>query len=76
MTLFNFRANADRIIISGGHIMRAKGEKRNTCRTEMTVKGRKVTLHFTEEPNPDVAMQVKRLLLGTCLLSTERQNAE
>lgn len=56
--------------------MRAKGEKRNTCRTEMTVKGRKVTLHFTEEANPDVAMQVKRLLLGTCLLSTERQNGE
>jgi len=57
-------------------MMGAMDEKRNACRMEMTVKGRKVTLHFTEEPNPDVAMQVKRLLLGTCLLSTERQNAE
>ncbi len=57
-------------------MMGAMDEKRNACRMEMTVKGRKVTLQFTEEPNPDVAMQVKRLLLGTCLLSAERQNAE
>lgn len=52
--------------------------KKMVCsrKMETTIKGRKVTLHFTDEPNPDVAMQVKRLLLGTCLLSDERQTTK
>lgn len=46
-------------------------ERKTHNRMEMTVKGRKVTLHFTEEPNPDVAMQVKQVLLSTCLLAAD-----
>lgn len=46
-------------------------EKRNTCRMEITVKGHKVTLHFADEPNPDVAVQVKQVLLSTCLLAAD-----
>lgn len=54
-----------------------KSEKKDTAnRMEMTVKGHKVTLHFMDEPNPDVAVQVKQLPLGSCLLETERSTAK
>ena len=49
-----------------------KSDIKNTVnRMEMTVKGRKVTLYFADEPNPDVAMQVKQVLLSTCLLAAD-----
>lgn len=47
-------------------------ERKNDQRMEITVKGHKVTLHFADKPNPDVATQIKRVLLSTCLLATER----
>ena len=33
----------------------------------VTIQGRTVMLHFTEEPDPQVAQQVKQALLGTYL---------
>ncbi len=46
-------------------------EKKSGQRMEIIVKGHKVTLHFADEPNPDVAMQVKQVLLSTCLLTAD-----
>lgn len=42
-----------------------------SSKMETTIKGHKVTLHFADEPNPDVAVQVKQVLLSTCLLAAD-----
>ncbi len=47
-------------------------EKDIRDRMEITVKGHKVTLHFADEPNPDVAVQVKQVLMSTCLLASKQ----
>ena len=51
-------------------------EKDIRDRMEITVKGHKVTLHFADEPNPDVAVQVKQVLLSTCLLAADCRTAD
>ena len=33
----------------------------------ITVEGHQVALHFTDEPNPQVAEQVRQALLSVCL---------
>lgn len=48
----------------------AEGISRSS-KMEVTIKGHRVTLHFADEPNPDVAVQVKQVLLSTCLLTTD-----
>jgi len=61
-------------------IYKARGEfkmenlEETACskKIETTIRGHKVTLHFADKPNPDVATQIKRVLLSTCLLATER----
>ena len=48
--------------------------------TEGTIKSSKmettITLHFADEPNPDVAVQVKQVLLSTCLLAADCRTAD
>ncbi|MCI8857254.1 MAG: hypothetical protein HFH26_12040 [Clostridiaceae bacterium] len=47
-----------------------------SSKMETTIKGHKVTLHFADEPNPDVAVQVKQVLLSTCLLAADCRTAD
>ena len=47
-----------------------------SSKMETTIKGHKVTLHFADEPNPDVAVQVKQVLLSTCLLAGDCRTAD
>ena len=44
------------------------GTINNSGNNSMTisVEGRQVALHFTDEPNPQVAAQVRQALLGAC----------
>ena len=56
--------------------MNRADDRKNGQRMEITVKGHKVTLHFADEPNPDVAIQVKQVLLSTCLLATDCKTAD
>lgn len=37
----------------------------------ITVQGHEVTLHFSDEPNTQVVVQVRQALLGTYLSRTE-----
>ncbi len=37
-----------------------------SSKMETTIKGHKVTLHFADEPNPDVAVQVKLFSALVC----------
>ena len=47
-----------------------------SSKMETTIKGHKVTLHFADEPNLDVAVQVKQVLLSTCLLAADCRTAD
>ena len=48
----------------------------SAAKMEVTVKGHKVTLHFADELSPDVAVQVKQVLLSTCLLAADCKTAD
>jgi len=50
-------------------MMPKKEEKRECKKMTVTIQGHEVILHFAEEANPQVAIQVKQALLGTYLLT-------
>ena len=48
-------------------------QKESSEKMTITVLGHEVTLHFAVEPNSQVALQVKQVLLGS-YLPTEKQH--
>lgn len=51
----------------------SKSERLNhDTRMAVTVRGREVAMQFTEKPNPKVALQVKRALMGNYLAASSK----